>query len=70
MGRRWEAAKTVRKWWLVEARLRTSEMEVQDWKMCSTSSVARSSNSIAEVRQWASGCNSIILSFILFFLQL
>lgn len=38
-------------------------MEVQDWKMCSTSSVARSSNSIVAVRHWVSRRDDIILSF-------
>lgn len=38
-------------------------MEVQDWKMCSTSSVARSSNSIVEARHWASKRNDIMSSF-------
>lgn len=32
--------KTLWKWWQVEARLRTSVTEVQDWKMSRTSSLA------------------------------
>lgn len=43
-------------------------MEVQDWKMCSTSSVARSSNSIVEARHWASRRNDLMLSFFLLLL--
>ena len=48
MGRRWEAEKTDRKRWQVDARLRTSDMDAQDWKTSRTSSFAMSSKSMME----------------------